>query len=186
MLEAFQIIKRRRVIPKDTKDNFSPLVFLKSMWVVWKKGLSNGLIYRLLKVWYFIYWPLVIKSLALSFEMKGKQSTSGPIVSPTILYQLGPWISWDTVCGKCRKQILVCEIFFLSTSLQIPNQANITFEVLSEVFTKIWKTSSVIRRNYLIFFRVLRDTLTVIQLPLWLFLSGMRMFMASTITVMEG
>ena len=31
-------------------------------------------------------------------------------------------ITWDSVCGQCRKQSLVCEVLFLSTLLQIQYQ----------------------------------------------------------------
>ena len=88
MLKAFLNIKRRWVIPTDTKGSFSSLVSLKSRWILWKQFLSRGLNCRLLNVWYFMYCPVVIMSPGLSFEMKGKQRSNGGFVSPTILYPI--------------------------------------------------------------------------------------------------
>ena len=48
---GFLNIKTKRVIPTDTENGFSPLVSLKSMWIVWRKFLSSGLNCRLLNVW---------------------------------------------------------------------------------------------------------------------------------------
>ena len=50
-VEGFSEHQRRRVIPTDAKGIFSPLVSLKSMWILWKDILSSGLNWRLLNVW---------------------------------------------------------------------------------------------------------------------------------------
>ena len=63
--------------------------------------------------------------------------------------------------------------------------ANITSENVSQIRTKECKTDPSIARCILTF-RVLRDTLTLILFSLWLCLSWMRMFVASSISVMEG
>ena len=88
MLESFLKIKIRRVIPTDTENIFSTLVFLESMWILWKEFLSSGLNCRFLNVWQFMYCPVVLMSPALSFEIKGKQRSNGAFVSPTILYSI--------------------------------------------------------------------------------------------------
>ena len=41
MLEAFWNIKTRRVIPTDTNGIFSPLLSLKSVWILWKKNFEQ-------------------------------------------------------------------------------------------------------------------------------------------------
>ena len=48
--------------------------------------------------------------------------------------QSGPCISWESVCGQCRGRILVCEVLFLSTLLQIIT--NITSENVTQIGTK--------------------------------------------------
>ena len=67
------------------KGYFSPLVFLKFLWILWKDFLSSGLYCRLLNVWYFMYCMVVELTQNFSLEINGKQSSNGDFVLPTIL-----------------------------------------------------------------------------------------------------
>ena len=62
---------------------------------------------------------------------------------------------------------------------------NITSENVSQIRTKNARSDPSFAR-WVSVFCVLRDILTLIQFPLWLCVSWMRMFMASTISIIEG
>ena len=88
MLEAFLNTKRRRLIPTVTIGIFWPLVSRKPIGIFWKETLSSSLNCRLLKVWEFIYYPVLIVSQDLSFELERKQRGNEAFVSRTRLYSI--------------------------------------------------------------------------------------------------
>ena len=73
--------------PWETTSTLSPFVFVKPMWILWKKFLSSGLSCSGLKIWLFIYCPVVIMS-TLNFGVKWKQRIKEAFGSPTKLYTI--------------------------------------------------------------------------------------------------
>ena len=186
MLEAFLNIKTRQVIPTDKKRIFSPLVSLKSMWILWKVFLNSGLSCRLLNARLLMHCAVVIMSPDLSLKWKESNATAGPSCRQRFCTQSGPRISWVSVCGQCRKQILVWELWD-------PSPLHITPKLLPTLLQKMC-SRSVLKNarpdpsfakktsNFCVFW----DTFTVIPFSLWLCLSWMRVFMASTKSLGEG
>ena len=75
-----------------------------------------------------------------------------PSCCPRYCTQSGPCISWESVCGRGQScnQILVCEVLFFSTLLQIHNQHSL--ENVSRIRAKESKTRSLICKVNLNFF----------------------------------
>ena len=63
-----------------------------------------------------------VSRLALRNKRKATQAAMEPLCRQRYCTQSGRCISWESVCGQCRKQILVCEVVLLSTLLQINYQ----------------------------------------------------------------
>ena len=97
-----------------------------------------------------MYFPVVIMSPELSFEIKRKQRSNGAFVSPTILYSLRSVYNMS-VCGQCRKQVLVCEVY--SSQHYSKFITNITSEIVSQIRTKECKPGSFICNVDLSFLR---------------------------------
>ena len=178
-------MKTRRSIPRDTKGIFWPLVSLKSMWKLWKSFLSSDLNCRLLKAWKVMHCPVVLKSLAHRFEIRGSNAEMELLCRQKWCTQTSLYITWervhvDNVVSKLNF------VRFFSSHQHSKLNAHITSENVSQVRTKECKTRSGIRKLNLLKFWVLRDTVMVIQHPLWLCLPWMRVFMGSFLSVMEG
>ena len=101
MSDTFSNMRTSRVIPTDTKRIFSPEVSRKSTRILWKEFFNNRLNWRMLKVWQFMYCPVVFISPDSSFDMNGKQRKKGAFLSPTLLYSSMSLY----VMSKCRRTI---------------------------------------------------------------------------------
>ena len=89
MLKVFLNINTRRVITADTKGIVSPLVSLRSRWILWREVFSSHLNCRLLKIWYFMYSPVVLINVSgLEFWDKTEATQQRAFVSLTILYSI--------------------------------------------------------------------------------------------------
>ena len=123
-----------------------------------------------------MYCPVVLISPAFSFGKTGSNAVMRPSCCQQYCTQSGLSIAWESICGQCRDEILVCEsLFFQNHSKFIA--FNIS-ESVSHVRTKECNTRFFICKVNL---KLLRS-LTVIQLSLWLCFSWSRVFMASTLS----
>ena len=121
----------------------------------------------------------------MTFEKKKNNAAKKYLCRQQQLTQKGSFfcISWKRVFRQCRKWSLVCEILFSSVS--IPNHCHHYF---SGSFANLhWKVPDQVLHLQGNSQRccVLRDTLTVIQLLLWLCLAWKRVFMDLIIFVAE-
>ena len=121
----------------------------------------------------------------LSFEIKEKQGSNRAVVSPTILYS----IKWSVYnmreCMRTMSSANSCLWGPLASQHYSKFVANITSESMFQGRTKECKTRSFNCKAYLNHFCSLRH-FNWIQFSLWLCLSWMRAFIASTTSLMEA
>ena len=118
MLEAFQNIKTRRVIPTDKEGTFSPLVFqvnVNSMRRIFEQRselqVAKSLIVHVLSSSYNV------SSLEPRNKRKTTQQWNLRVANDIVVNQVR--VYHERVCGQCRKQFLVCEVLFVLKLLQI-------------------------------------------------------------------
>ena len=145
--------------------------------------LAHDLIFTLLRIWNFMYSPIVTVSPALSLQKDKSSAAKEFFYRLKFCTQSRLCRSWDRVCEQCRKEILVCEVFFLSKLLQI--WFKITSKIVSHFCTKEFKTWSYIFQTKINCF-CFPETLTVIKLSLRICLSIHSVFIIPTMSVTEG
>ena len=129
---------------------------LKSKWKLWEEFLSSSLTFRLLRVWFFIYCPVVIKSPALVFEINGKERSNGAFLLPKkialnhvcIYHRI---VYGDNIVSKFKF------VGFFSPQHHTIFSSSITCEMMSQIRTKECNTKSFIFKVNINFLRSSRN-----------------------------
>ena len=151
MLEVFLDIKTRRVIPTDTNGIFSPFMFLKSMWLLWKKfeqrsevQVAKCLIVHVLSSSYNV------SRLELRNKTKTTQQWSFCVANDIVLNQVGVYHE------RVYADNVVSKIWFarsISSQHYSTFISNITSELVSQIRTNECKTVSFICKKCIDFLR---------------------------------